>query len=206
MFPDSVKISGHVYIPRPEVNLYYVKVRPRGAKQFPATEAGRQIQSGGNLGNQWQFILPWKWVEFLKSQQGSDHEWNHISTPNAGIFNRTENPDGSNDLDWYENHREPAHNVCLFDGNVVNVIGEFGNFYEIQTINVVTDPVPSNVTFYTHPWLVHQVTSVTVGGTLRGAGPGLVNVFTVLYSKGKTGIEKEKLERWTSAHPKLPGR
>lgn len=205
-------------------NLYYVKVRPRGAAQYPATEAVRSIQldeqgNAGNLDGAVQFVLDWKWVEWmaylntvrnpLTRQMITDQPWRYLSVPNSGIFNRTELPDGTNDMEWYVNHREPVHNACLFDGNVINVINEFEDrlpYYEYQAINVSTDPVPWGWTFHDHWWVIHEVTSVTTDGQLRGVGSGLTDVYTPILSQGRVGIDRNLIERWTPEHRMLPGK
>ncbi len=205
-------------------NLYYVKIRPRGAAQYPATEAVRIIQlddlgNAGNLDGAVQFMLPWFWVEWMASlntvrnpvtrEMITDQPWRHISVPNSGIFNRTELPDGSNDTEWYVNHREPVHNACLFDGNVINVINKFEDrlpYYEYQAINVLCDSIPWAWTFHSHWWVIHEVTSVTTGGQLYGAGPGLTNVYTPILAQGRVGIDRNLIEPWTAYHPRLPGK
>lgn len=208
----SYTLSLDTRITRGQVlNLYWIKPRPRGSviPVPPATEAVRMVQDN-RLGGVHQFPLARPFVEYLRElnivrdASGKviyDKPWHYISVPNAGIFNRTENPDGTNDTEWYEHNRTPVYNCAAFDGNVVNVLEDQVDFMIIETIDV-SRPIP-NYTFWDHPWLVHEFTSVTSSGLLRKAGSGLF-VQVPIFTQGPGALPSDILEKWTPDKPPLP--
>jgi hypothetical protein len=188
------------------ISLAYYRIKPRwretgpNLKTPPATEALRVVTPKGTLGYIDVYELDFPFVEYIKRlnvSAGSTKPWEYISRPNAGIFNYTRKPDGSMDIEWYENGRKPVLNTVGFDGNIVNVTEIKGKIGLIEAIDV-NKYVPL-YTYLERPDLVHQFTAVTKHGRLYKAGNG-ITVYVPLLTRFQSALPLEILEPF----PTLP--
>lgn len=184
-------------------DFYRVTLRYAGTPEQPvppATDPILYINPGGVNGNIDVFKLPrvWcNWLRELNTINGDDHPWRFIQIPKAGLFNVTA------DAEWYAHGTDPTYNAVVFQGNVVKKKRVAGNWMYIETIRIDQLFTPPAISFYTHPWLVHEFTTLNAAGNLGKAGNGFF-VQCPLFSNQEVALPLAKLEPWPDAHPPLP--